>query len=83
MIPGFDLGLTDVSTADLRLALVMCHRGEFDVPVSPWGLARIGLQACQGPLLSHLRGLDAAGVRAVITCVLAERVRAEEARRPE
>ena len=80
MIPGHDLGLTAVSTEDLRRALGMVHRGEFDVPVSPWGLARIGLQACQEPLLNHLRGLDAAGVRAVLTCVLAERVVAERAR---
>ena len=74
MVPGMALGLTEVSTDDLKRALAMLHRGQLDVPVSAWGLARVGLQHCQGPLLDHLRGLDAAGVRAVLTCVLAERV---------
>lgn len=80
MIPGHDLGLTGVSTDDLRRALTLLHRGDLDTPVSPWGLARVGLQACQEPLLQHLRGLDAAAVRAVLTCVLGERVVAERAR---
>lgn len=73
MIPGYAAGLTEVSTEDLKRALAMLHRGELDVPVSPWGLARIGLQHVQNPLLAQLRGLDTAGVRAVLTCVLAER----------
>ncbi len=73
MIPGYALGLTEVTTEDLKRALLMLHRGELDLPVSAWGLARIGLQHCQNPLLVQLRGLDAAGVRAVLTCVLAER----------
>jgi hypothetical protein len=76
-IPGYAAGLTEVSTDDLKRALAHLHRGQFDVPVSPWGLARIGLQNCQGPLLAYLRDLDAAGVRAVLTCVLAERMAAQ------
>jgi len=79
MIPGYAPGLLEVSTDDLKRALSMLHRGEFDIPISPWGLARIGLQHVQNPLLAQLRGLDAAGVRAVLTCVLAERKRATEA----
>lgn len=74
MVPGFALGLTEVSTDDLKRAFGLLHRGELDLPVSPWGLARVGLQHCQNPLLSQLRGLDGVGVRAVLTCVLAERV---------
>lgn len=77
MIPGYTAGLTEVGTADLNHALAMHHRGELDIPVSPWGLARIGLQHVQNPLLGQLRGLDAAGVRAVLVCVLAERKRQE------
>ncbi|MDP2307778.1 MAG: hypothetical protein Q8P18_17265 [Pseudomonadota bacterium] len=68
------LGFTEVSTSDLKRAYGLLHRGDFDVPVTPWGLARVGLQHCQNALLTHLRGLDAAGVRAVLTCVLAERI---------
>jgi len=74
MVPGMSLGLTEVSTDDLKRAFSLLHRGDLDVPVSPWGLARVGLQHCQNPLLTHLRGLDAVGVRAVLTCVLAERI---------
>ncbi len=74
MVPGMSLGLTEVSTEDLKRAYGLLHRGELDVPVSPWGFARVGLQHCQNPLLTQLRGLDLAGVRAVLTCVLAERV---------
>ena len=75
MIPGFSHGLNEVPTEELKRALVLLHRGELDVPVTPWGLARVGLQAVAGPLLAHLRGLEAAGVRAVLVCVLAERSR--------
>ena len=74
MVPGMSLGLTEVSTDDLKRAYGLLHRGDLDVPVSPWGLARVGLQHCQNPLLIQLRGLDTAGVRAVLTCVLAERI---------
>ena len=74
MVPGMSLGLTEVSTDDLKRAFGLLHRGDLDVPVSPWGLARVGLQHCQNPLLIQLRGLDMAGVRAVLTCVLAERI---------
>lgn len=74
MVPGMSLGLTEVSTDDLKRAFALLHRGDLDVPVSPWGFARVGLQHCQNPLLTQLRGLDAAGVRAVLTCVLAERI---------
>lgn len=79
MIPGYAAGLTEVATDDLKRALAMLHRGELDVPVSPWGIARIGLQHVQNPLLAQLRGLDVAGVRAVLTCVLAERKARESA----
>ncbi len=71
---GSSFGLVDVSTEDLKKALALLHRGELDCAVSAAGLARVGLQHCQGALLSHLRGLDQAGVRAVLTAVLAERL---------
>lgn len=74
MIPGYSSGLTEVGTVELKRALSLLHSGDFDVPVSAWGLARVGLQHVQNPLMDALRGLDAAGVRAVVVSVLAERV---------
>lgn len=66
-------GLTGVRTTDLERALRMHVRGELDLPVTIIGFARVGLQHCAGPLLDALRGLDAAGVRAVLVVALAER----------
>lgn len=71
------LALSGVSTANLKKALQALHRGEFDVPVSPVGLARIGLQDASDPFLHTLRDVNAAGVRAVLVAVLAERIAAE------
>jgi hypothetical protein len=67
------LGLRDVPTAALRLLLVQHHRGELQTPLTVAELARLGLQEQAGELLAQLRGLDAAAVRAVLVCVLAER----------
>ena len=72
------LGLTGIATRDLKTLLRMVHRGEIVCPVSIVDLARIGLQDPSEFILGHLRGLDEAGTRAVLTCVLAERVVAEE-----
>lgn len=66
-------GLTDVSESDLKKALQMLHQGHLQGPVDAGRLARVGLQHCQGPLLQMLRGLDDAGVRAVLVAVLSER----------
>jgi hypothetical protein len=71
---GSSFGLTDVSTDDLKKALALLHQGHLDTPVDAGVLARMGLQHCSAPLLSQLRGLDAPGVRAVLTAVLAERL---------
>jgi hypothetical protein len=76
MFPG-GLGLTEVSTADLRKALRSLHHGDLELPVTIAGLARVGLQHCSQPLLSHLRELNQEGVRAVLVGVLAERRQAE------
>ncbi len=71
------IGLTEVSSHDLRKALRSLHRGDLDLPIDVASLARVGLQHCSQPLLAHLRDLDPAGVRAVLVAVLAERRRAE------
>lgn len=77
MRSGPEAGLLEVTTADLKKALLAVHRGDFDVPPSAPGVARIGLQHCAAPLLTQLRGLDLAGVRAVLVCVLQERLEVE------
>lgn len=67
------LGLTTVSTEDLRTLLRAVFKQKVDCPLSPGGLAALGLQDTSPPLLSHLRGLDARAVHAVIVAALAER----------
>ena len=67
-------GLTEVESKHLKQMLALVHRGEFTFPIDVQELARTGLQHCQGPLLAQLRGLDEAGVRAVLVAVLAERI---------
>jgi hypothetical protein len=67
------LGLTQVATDDLKALLRHVHRGDLACPVTPEGLARVGLQDRTEGILHGLRGLDEAGVRAVLVAVLAER----------
>lgn len=71
------LGLTGLATRDLKTLLRVLHRGELTCPLTIVELTRFGLQEPAEFLLRQLRGLDAAGVRAVLTCVLAERVAQE------
>ena len=67
-------GLTHVSTDDLKGLLRAVHRGELRCPIDAPGLATTGLLRLIDDL-GALRGLDEAGVRAVLTCVVAERSR--------
>jgi hypothetical protein len=67
------LGLTDVSTADLRKLLRALHREQLPCPLSPVGLTSVGLQDAVHALLSHMRGLERAAVHAVVVAVIAER----------
>lgn len=73
------LGLTAVVDERLRALLTGLHRETLACPLTIVGLTCHGLQDCAGPLLGHLRGLDAAGVRAVVVAVLAERAYAQQA----
>jgi hypothetical protein len=66
--------LVQVPTDDLKKMLALLHRGELQCPLTPVEVTRCGFQAHIDPLLDHLRGLDAAGVRAVLTAVLSERL---------
>jgi len=65
-------GLTGVKSEDLKRLLKCVHRGELPCPITQIGLATTGLLRL-GDDLDALRGLDEAGVRAVIVAVLAER----------
>ena len=76
---GSGLGLTDVPTPPLRTLLRALHRAEIECPLTPVALVAIGLQDHASVLLGHLRGLDHAGVRAVVVAVLAERRSANDA----
>lgn len=67
------IGLTSLSTEVLEQLLRHIYRREIDCPLNSTGLARIGLQYCQEPILGALRALDASGVTAVLVCVIAER----------
>lgn len=78
---GFHFGLVEVPTPDLEKLLRHHVRGELDVPVSIVSFTRLGLQHRANALLNALRGLDDAGVRAVLVAVLAERKEAEDRRR--
>lgn len=66
--------LTSVPTDALKLALGLLHRGELRCPITALECTRTGLHAHMDALLAHLRGLDEAGVRAVLTAVLYERL---------
>lgn len=71
-------GLVQVPTDDLKKLLALLHRGELTCPLTPVEVTRCGLQAHIDPLLDQLRGLDANGVRAVLTAVLSERLFARD-----
>jgi hypothetical protein len=74
---SIDLGLVSVSTERLELLLKALHRETIVCPLTPAGLAGHGLQDDTSALLGHMRGLDRAGVHAVVVAVLAERMAAD------
>ena len=65
-------GLTHLKDRDLENILRALHRGDLECPVTPQHLMMGGLSYLQDRL-DHLRGLDKAGVQAVLVAVLAER----------
>lgn len=67
-------GLTKVATQDLKKALRQLHRGEMQLPLSMLEVSRCGLTHVAAELNRALRGLDEAGVRAVLVNVLSERL---------
>ena len=71
---GAGQGLTGLSTDELQKLLRHLHRGELVCPVDIHRLTVVGFQYKAHALTSALRGLDEQGVRAVLVCVLAERL---------
>lgn len=66
-------GLTTLRDDEVTNLLRFLHRGEIELPLTIETLTRIGLQHRHDVVMGALRGLDQAGVRAVLVCVLAER----------
>ena len=77
---GAATGLTPVASEALVHLLRLTYQGELTYPLTMPELSRVGLQATAGDLLAQLRGLDAASVKAVVVCVLAERKAREDGR---
>jgi hypothetical protein len=73
------MGLVRVSTERLEVLLRGLHRETLGCPLTPAALAGHGLQDDTAALLGHMRGLDRAGVQAVVVAVLAERLAAAAA----
>ena len=70
-------GLTELKTEELKRLLGHVHRGELKFPLSAEHIACVGFQYRQAEILSAMRSLNAAGARAVLVCVLAERISQE------
>ena len=77
MLPGE--GLTSLKTKDLKTLLKLLHRGQLNLPLTAHSIACAGFQYKHQELMANLRGLDETGVRAVLVCVLAERMAQEKA----
>lgn len=73
-------GLTSLKTEELKTLLRLLHRGQLLLPLTAHSIACAGFQYKHHELMANLRGLDEAGVRAVLVCVLAERLAQENPR---
>ena len=70
-------GLTSLTTDHLKRLLKYLHGGSLTLPLDAHGIAAAGFQFRHQELMSALRGLDEPAVRAVLVCVLAKRIAAE------
>ncbi len=70
-------GLTSLTTAHLKQLLRYLHDGTLSLPLTAHSIAAAGFQFRHHELMAALRGLEEPGVRAVLVCVLAERLKAE------
>jgi hypothetical protein len=70
-------GLTSLTTDHLKRLLKYLHDGSLELPLTAHSIAAAGFQFRHHELMNALRGLDEAAVRAVLVCVLAERMQQE------
>ena len=70
-------GLTSLTTAQLKKLLKYLHDGSLETPLNAHRIACVGFQFRHAELMSALRGLDESAIRAVLVCVIAERLKAE------
>lgn len=68
------VGLSHMPTEALKRLLRHLHRGELVCPLTAERIAVIGFQYKHAELMDTFRGLSAEAVRAVLVCVLAERI---------
>jgi hypothetical protein len=79
-MPQIPMALTGVPTTELEQLLRLVYRKQIEIPITPVGLALVGLQHRAEELMQSLRGLDEPGVRAVLVAVTAERIAIERER---
>jgi hypothetical protein len=72
-------GLTSLTTEHLKRMLKYLHQGDLELPLTAHSIAAAGFQFRHQELMAALRGLDETAVRAVLVCVLAERLQSENA----
>ena len=72
-------GLTSLTTDHLTRLLKYVHEGSLGLPLTAHSIAAAGFQFRHHELMSALRGLDEAAIRAVLVCVIAERMKTERA----
>ncbi len=72
-------GLTSLTTEHLKTLLKYLHDGTLELPLTAHSIAAAGFQFRHHELMGALRGLDSAAVRAVLVCVIAERMKSERA----
>ena len=70
-------GLTSLTTEHLKTLLKYLHNGSLSLPLTAHSIAAAGFQFRHHELMDALRGLDEPAVRAVLVCVLAERIKQE------
>jgi len=71
-------GLTSLTTEHLKKLLKYLHAGSLKLPLTAHSIAAAGFQFRHHELMDALRGLDTPAVRAVLVCVIAERLKSEK-----
>ena len=70
-------GLTSITTEQLKKLLKYLHDGTLETPLNAHRIACVGFQFRHAELMGALRDLDEPAIRAVLVCVIAERLKAE------